>query len=173
MNAAPKEDWFDVVNERDEVTGRALRQEIHAKGWLHRAVHLLVFGPDGRVLLQRRSPTKDRHPNVWDSSASGHVDSGEDYLVAAKRELHEELGIEAPNDPEELFRLPASNLTDQEFIRIYRLSHPGPFSPCPAEISEVAWFEPTFVDAWVTDRPKEFATGFTTLWKQWRHLPPK
>src|SRR5437870_3520289 len=37
------EEWFDVVNERDEVIRRATRREVHATGLWHRAVHVLVF----------------------------------------------------------------------------------------------------------------------------------
>ena len=38
---------------------------------------------DGELFLQKRSRLKDRHPNVWDSSAAGHVDAGEEYDEAA------------------------------------------------------------------------------------------
>ena len=37
--------------------------------------------------------TKDTFPGAWDSSSSGHVDSGEDYDDCAVRELREELGL--------------------------------------------------------------------------------
>lgn len=53
------EEWFDVVNERDEVIGRELRRTVHARGLWHRAVHVLVFDSAGRVFLQKRSMTKD------------------------------------------------------------------------------------------------------------------
>ena len=72
------EEIFDIVNERDEVIGRAPRAEVHARGLLHRAAHMLVFNSRGEVFLQKRSLRKDRQPGVWDSSASGHVDAGED-----------------------------------------------------------------------------------------------
>jgi hypothetical protein len=45
----------------------------------HRAVHILVFNARGQVFLQKRSLKKDLHPGVWDSSTSGHLDTGEDY----------------------------------------------------------------------------------------------
>src|SRR5688500_2847599 len=88
------DEWFDVVNERDEVIGRGLRREVHARGLWHRAVHVLVFDAAGRVFLQKRSMLKDLSAGLWDSSCSGHLDSGEDYDVAAVRELAEEIGID-------------------------------------------------------------------------------
>src|SRR5450432_310133 len=87
------EEWFDVVNARDEVIGRELRREVHARGLWHRAIHVLVFSGAGRVFLQKRSRSKDTAPCLWYSSCSGHVDSGEDYDTAAVRELGEELGL--------------------------------------------------------------------------------
>ena len=81
------EDIFDVVNERDEVIDAKPRSVVHAQGLLHRAVHMLVFNSRGAIFLQKRSMKKDRQPGVWDSSCSGHVDSGEIYDETAAREL--------------------------------------------------------------------------------------
>jgi len=83
------EDIFDVVNERDEVVDRKPRSVVHRDGLLHRAVHVLVFNSRGQIFLQKRSMKKDRQPGLWDSSASGHVDSGEDYDTTAVREVRE------------------------------------------------------------------------------------
>ena len=88
------EEIFDFVNERDEVIGQAPRREVHARGWWHRAVHVLVFNARGEVFLQKRSLKKDSAAGKWDSSSAGHLDTGEDYDPAAVRELREELGIE-------------------------------------------------------------------------------
>src|SRR5438094_8090411 len=113
------EEIFDVVNERDEVIDRQPRKEVHARGLLHRAVHVLVFNSRGEVFLQLRSAKKDRHPNVWDSSASGHVDSGEDYDSTAVREVREEIGLELSQTPNRLFKIAACPETDAEFVWVY------------------------------------------------------
>ena len=110
------EEIFDVVNEQDEVVGQALRREVHARGLWHRAVHVLVFNRKGEIFLQKRSLKKDNHPGVWDSSTSGHVDSGEDYDTAAVRELREEIGLELKGPPQRLFKIFARPETDQEFV---------------------------------------------------------
>src|SRR5512137_895073 len=98
------EEIFDVVNERDEVVGRNTRAEVHRLGLMHRAVHILVFNRRGEIFLQKRSMLKDRQPGLWDSSASGHVDSGEDYDACAVRELREEIGLQLDVAPERLFK---------------------------------------------------------------------
>src|SRR5689334_17966388 len=103
---------FDVVNEHDQVIDRQPRHEVHRLGLMHRAVHVLVFNSRNQIFLQKRSLAKDRQPGLWDSSASGHVDSGEDYDACAVRELREEIGLELKAAPQRLFKLPASAETD-------------------------------------------------------------
>src|SRR6516164_8309470 len=93
------EEIFDVVDENDHVIDRKPRNEVHRLGLMHRAVHVLVFNPCGEIFLQKRSTKKDRQPGVWDSSASGHVDSGEDYDSCAIRELGEELAFRPTSPP--------------------------------------------------------------------------
>src|SRR5215475_9926997 len=110
------EEIFDVVNEKDEVIGKRPRSEVHRLGLMHRATHVLVFNKRGQVFLQKRSMKKDRQPGVWDSSASGHVDSGEDYDTCVVRELGEEIGLRVSKTPERLFKLTASPETDQEHV---------------------------------------------------------
>src|SRR4051812_21911328 len=119
MNHAQRADEvFDIVNERDEVIGRQTRAEVHRLGLRHRAVHVLVFNQRGEVFLQKRSMKKDTFPGAWDSSASGHLDSGEDYGACAARELGEEIGLKVAGPLVQLFKIDACLETGQEFIRV-------------------------------------------------------
>jgi isopentenyl-diphosphate delta-isomerase type 1 len=89
-----KSDIFEIVDENDRVIGTAVRSACHGNPALvHRVAHVLVFDPGGRLLLQKRSRHKDIQPGKWDTSVGGHLDPGEDYLQAARREMAEELGI--------------------------------------------------------------------------------
>lgn len=127
-----------VVDTADRQVGRATRAQVHSQGLLHRAVHVLVFAPDGRLYLQRRSAAKDTHPGKWTTSASGHVDAGEAYADAARRELAEELGLAAR--PEFLLKLTAQPRTENEFVEVYRLTTAAEPAPDPVEIAEGRWF---------------------------------
>jgi isopentenyldiphosphate isomerase len=158
------EEPFDVVDEQDRVIGRAPRREVHARRLRHRSIHVLVFDQAGRVFLQKRSQAKDSCPGRWDSSCSGHLDAGEDYDVAATRELREEIGLVPTAPPERWLRLEASERTGWEFVWVYRLRSEGPFVLNPAEIEGGAWFAPGEVDAGLRDRPEEFAGAFRYLW---------
>ncbi len=156
---------FDVVDDRDRVIGQAERAQVHAQGLLHRAVHILVFDSLDRLFLQKRSRCKDTFPGCWDSSAAGHLETGEDYATAALREVREELGISI-SSLEELLYLPACPQTGWEFIRVYRTRHDGPFILPPEEIETGGWFAPSFVTAWCREHPEEFASGFVYLWQR-------
>ena len=159
------EEIFDVVNERDEVVGQASRQEVHARGLWHRAVHVLVFNARGEIFLQKRSLKKDIAAGKWDSSASGHLDTGEAYDICAVREVREEIGLHLMQTPERLFKLDACRETGWEFCWIYRCVSEGPFTLHPDEIETGAWFEPAAVTQWVNEKPQDFASCFVLIWK--------
>ncbi|HWH70396.1 MAG TPA: NUDIX domain-containing protein [Candidatus Sulfotelmatobacter sp.] len=158
------EEIFDVVNERDEVIGQKPRSEVHRLGLLHRAVHVLVFNARGQVFLQKRSMQKDRQPGLWDSSASGHLDTGEDYDACALREVWEEIGLTLSTPPQRLFKLPPSVETDQEHVWVYRTQAEGPFTLHPDEIERGDWFTPEAVNRWLAERPGEFASALRFFW---------
>jgi len=162
-----KEEIFDVVNDRDEVIDCQPRSEVHRLGLKHRATHVLVFNSRGEVFLQKRSMKKDRQPGVWDSSASGHCDSGEDYDACVVRELREEIGLVLAQPPERWFKLEAGEETDQEFTWVYRCDHDGPFVLHPEEIEEGGWFTPAKVTEWMRERPQEFASALLLIWRKW------
>lgn len=129
-----------MVDEADRPVGLATRAEVHQRGLFHRAVHILVFDPAGRLYLQKRAAAKDTWPGRWISSASGHVDPGEDYDQAARRELAEELGLALPLSL--VGRLPASSATENEFTAVYRAVTDQPPQPNPEEIAEGRFFTP-------------------------------
>ena len=162
------EEIFDVVNERDEVIGHETRSEVHRRGLLHRAAHVLVFNSRGQVLLQKRSMKKDRQPGVWDSSASGHLDRGEDYDHCAVRELDEEIGLSPDLPPTRLFKLLPSTDTDLEHVWVYRCEAEGPFSVNRDELDRADWFGPDEVTRWMETKPQEFASAFRVIWKRVR-----
>ncbi|HSX16683.1 MAG TPA: NUDIX domain-containing protein [Patescibacteria group bacterium] len=83
---------LDEVDEQDRPTGRlVVRNEVCGNGTsdvLHRCVGVYAFDPEGRMYLQTHKKS-----GLLDHSVGGHVDTGEDYATAAKREAAEELGL--------------------------------------------------------------------------------
>ncbi|HSV62768.1 MAG TPA: NUDIX domain-containing protein, partial [Chthoniobacterales bacterium] len=167
-NATPGNDseLFQVVDENDEATGAAPRGEVHGNNLRHRAVHVFIFNRHGELFLQKRSRWKDRHPLLWDSSAAGHVDAGENYDETAVRELQEELGVTGTLT--RVGKLGCSKRTGWEFIWLYRGEHEGPFQLAAAEIEYGEFFPIDIIDRWTKARPQEFAPGFLECWSVFR-----
>lgn len=89
------EEFFDVLNEKGEYTGKVeTREKCHKEGLYHKAVAAFILNQKQQVLLQRRSPNKKMWPNMWDITAGGHVLEGEFGFQSIIREVKEELGIE-------------------------------------------------------------------------------
>jgi isopentenyldiphosphate isomerase len=170
IKSANPDELFDVVDLNDCVMSQAPRREVHARKLIHRAVHVMVHDVSGRLFLQRRSLSKDTFAGCWDSSCSGHVDAGEDYPIAARRELGEELGwhdVSLPLRP--LLKLSACPETGYEFIQIYLLGPlSGPFELHPEEISEGRWIVPDDLDRLVRENPEQVAGALRLLWRQHR-----
>jgi len=91
--AAVKFELLYHVREDNSIVGPVERVQVHSEGILHRAGMVFLRRSDGKVLVQRRSKTKDTFPGSYDSSCSFHVRFGETYDEAARRELAEETGI--------------------------------------------------------------------------------
>src|SRR5580692_5223033 len=161
----PKES-LQVVDEEDRPIRGEDRAIVHAERLLHRAVHIFVLNNAGELFLQRRSYRKDTFPRKWDSSAAGHVDLGESYEACASRELREELGLRA--QPREIGRVPASEKTGQEFIRIYQAEADEIIDLNEAEIESGGFFPLSLVDEWVQRRPEDFASGFLECYREVR-----
>lgn len=84
----------DILDEQGKPTGEScLKSEAHRNGLLHPTIHVWLYTPDGRVLIQQRGENKASHPLLWDVSVAGHVSAGEEVITAAIREVEEEVGL--------------------------------------------------------------------------------
>jgi 16S rRNA (adenine1518-N6/adenine1519-N6)-dimethyltransferase len=161
----PKES-LQVVDEQDRPIRGVDRATVHAERLLHRAIHIFVLNNAGELFLQRRSYRKDTFPRKWDSSAAGHVDLGESYEACATRELREELGL--VDQPREIGRVPASEKTGQEFIRIYQAEADEIIDLNEEEIETGGFFPLSVIDEWIRQRPEDFASGFLECYREVR-----
>lgn len=159
---------LDVVDEDDTVVEQKPRRVIHAEKLLHRAVHVFLFNKAGDLYLQKRSHLKDTHPGKWDSSASGHVDPGEDYETCAIREMWEEVWVEPKNGVRRVARIEASEATDLEFIEVFAAEPIGRIRVHGKEVDSGRYFEIDEIEKWIEARPEDFATGFVTCFRAWR-----
>ena len=99
-------DMVTHVHDDGRFIGWVDRETVHRRQLVHRSINVLVFHPDGRMLVQLRHRDKRTHPHHWDVSCAGHVDyadhpggdpdaSDAAFWSSATREMQEELGLPA------------------------------------------------------------------------------
>lgn len=158
---------FDVVDDRDQVIAFKPRDEVHVNNLLHRAVHIWIFNSRGELFLQKRSPWKQNHPNLWCSSTAGHVDSGESYEQAAHRELGEEIGIDCRLV--KFWKAGATPETGHEFIEFHVGISEGPFRFAPGEVETGAFFPVSQIRDWLQQTPGDFTPVFKMVAGEFLH----
>jgi len=156
----------DIVTEENIVVGHRARSDCHGNPELiHRAVHILVFNSDWQLLLQKRSLSKEVQPGRWDSSVGGHVEAGENYLAAARREMKEELGLsELPLTL--LYPSKIRNSFESENVMTFLARYDGAVDFSAEEIAEVRYWTPEEIDQVIG---KEILTpNFEEEWGRWQ-----
>ncbi len=89
------EEIVDIINENDEVIGKATRKEAKSGRFLYRCAGIYVEA-GGKLVLEKRSKRKEIRPGNW-SFVEETLKSGETYEQAAKRGVMEELGLKIEN----------------------------------------------------------------------------
>ena len=152
MSAAdPGAELVDVLDAAGNVVGRTTRRDMRARRLPHRCVYVLVFNAAGELFVHLRTATKDVYPSHWDPAAGGVLAAGESFDDGARRELAEELGVQAPLEP--LFPFRFENRDTIVHARVYAARHDGPFTLQPEEIVEGRFFDWTAFDALVARAP--------------------
>ena len=90
-----KAEIWDLYDAHGNKTARTMRRGDEVPfGMYHLGVHIWPINSRGEFLIQKRSATVQWKPNLW-AVTGGSAISGESALVAAHRELAEELGYNA------------------------------------------------------------------------------
>lgn len=144
------EEYVNILNDNGKETGEIItKKEAHKTGKWHRAVHIWIISEDKKkILLQKRCPDKNLFPNMWDISVGGHVSSGEETLISAKRELSEELGLNPRDYKFEYVNVIKEKFVDRdivsnEFVTIYKIISDVDIDAIvlqKEEVSEARWF---------------------------------
>ena len=84
-------DIYDIDRIPTHFTAR--RGDRLSRDEYHMVIHVVIFSPDGRMLIQQRSSEKRGWAGKWDVTCGGCAIAGETSRDAAARELFEELGL--------------------------------------------------------------------------------
>ncbi|MBQ9834502.1 MAG: NUDIX domain-containing protein [Bacilli bacterium] len=135
---------LEVLNSNGYATGEILDKVIiHNEGLYHKEVAIFLINDNKEILLQKRSSTKNIHPNKW-AWHGGHVIAGESNIDAIIRESKEELGINlSPKDLHKLIELKKDTLPNRQFTYAYYAFcnlNEKDFNIQQEELSEVKWY---------------------------------
>jgi isopentenyl-diphosphate Delta-isomerase len=86
----------DILNENGTSIDIKSLDEAHAKGLLHRSVHVLVVDDTGKVFVRKRPLDKPIYPGLWTSSVGTHVLHGMNPGDVAQTALKDFLGLDTP-----------------------------------------------------------------------------
>ena len=85
---------FDLYTaDRVKMNRTMVRGEPVPEGCYRIVVHVCIFDPEGRMLIQQRQPFKDGWSNMWDITVGGSAVAGDTSQTAAERETREEIGL--------------------------------------------------------------------------------
>lgn len=164
--------YVDHIDENDDVIAQITRQQAHDEFLLHRSVHILVENSKKEILVHIVGRNKRIFQLHFHTSAGGHVDAGDSYDEAAKRELEEELGIQADLTYIGQFRQHVYPL-ENEICRVYLTQHDGPYSNWEKEAEGILFFPRADLDRLVALQPQLFTPTLKDAYRLLREKEEK
>lgn len=161
---------LNIVDEDDNVTGEATREEIHTQGLLHREVHVWLYNQNGELFFQMRAKDKDTFPGLLDASIAGHVEIGDSYEKTAVKEAEEETGLKI--DPAHLkfvakIHYSAHDNVTGKINNVIRTIYAYPFDGSPSDLriekGKATGFEVVRIDSLFTmgaEEKRRFISSF-------------
>ncbi len=132
---------LDIVNLDDQVIGQDTKENIYLKRHIHRIVHIFVKDSSGRQLLQLRGAKSSYLPLHWSTAVGGHVQSGESYEDAAKREMMEEIGI-TDCALREIGKFFYEWIGPKKYLGVFEATIDAGFTPSEQEVADIQFFLP-------------------------------
>lgn len=156
-----------LVDNHDNIIGEIDRETAHKQGLLHRVSVTYLINDKEEILVNERA--KDSH---LDHSSAGHVEIGESYLEAAKRELEEELGLvnvklqdigstQAQNTG---ISFKGTTFNIRHMFRVY-VCKANPVKLDKDEVKNVFWANPKEVWKDMQINPEKYTNGFKSTLK--------
>ncbi len=157
-----------LVDENNKELGLKDKMEAHVSGDLHRAVSVLLFNSQGKVLIQRRALEKYHCPGLWANTCCTHPLQNETTAVAGVRRLAEEMGLESDVEYQFSFKYKAvfeSGLIEHEYDDVYfgltdnipQINH--------QEVCDYRWLDIDTLSHSVKQYPQLYAEWFKIILK--------
>lgn len=139
-----QDEYLDLVNINDEIIGRKLRSEVYVEGLSNfRVVNLFLVNSEGKLWIPRRTSEKRIFPLCLDVSMGGHVESGETYEDAFKRESFEELNLNTDKVSWKLLgHLTPHKNNVSAFMKVFKIETDTVPDFNPEDFTEYFWLSP-------------------------------
>lgn len=135
-------EWVDHVDEQDRVVGIVERGTAVRERLLHRMSMVICRDPEGRYLVHQRPHSSPRFPGEYSWMVAGAVGVGESYENAARRELLEELGVDAPVRP--IFTFLCDGALSPYWFAVHEaVVDPAAIVPCQDDVAWHGWLSET------------------------------
>jgi isopentenyl-diphosphate Delta-isomerase len=161
--AMPMQEQVILVDDHDREIGTAEKMQAHIDASLHRAFSVFVFRDSGELLLQRRALNKYHSSGLWSNTCCGHPRPGEITADAARRRLHEEMGLDCALNEcfSFIYQQPVGNgLIEFEWDHVFIGWSEAVPEPSLDEVHEWRWQGIEQVKREVNQHPERFTSWF-------------
>jgi len=165
------DDYVLLVDDSDREIGAGEKLQVHRQGVLHRALSVIVWDKTGRLLLQKRHPSKYHSGGLWTNACCGHPRPGEDIAIAACRRLGEEMGFLCNLEALGTIYYRAGldqDMIEHEIVHVFRCLYDGTVTLNPEEAEDYQWTCLQDVQADASATPRRYSVWFRKYLKaQW------
>ncbi|WP_091514157.1 4-hydroxy-3-methylbut-2-enyl diphosphate reductase [Flexibacter flexilis] len=160
------EEFVILVNAADEPQGLMEKMQAHHEGKLHRAISVLIFDRNNRMLIHRRAATKYHSAGLWTNACCSHPREAETNEAAAHRRLQEEMGFDCALYELFTFTYRADvghGLIEHELDHVFVGIYEGEIHPNPAEADAYEYVSLEKLEARMQAEPHTFTEWFKII----------
>lgn len=162
-----------LVDKDDNPIGTMEKMEAHRKGVLHRAFSILLFNPQGELLLQKRARSKYHSGGLWTNTCCSHPRPNEPLEQAAQRKLKQEMGIETPLTFAWKFTYKTEldhGLTEHELDHVMIGKFNGTPQINPEEVEDWRFADMESISKDISLHPEQYTSWFRIIMERMEHL---
>ncbi|MDE6149390.1 MAG: NUDIX domain-containing protein [Ruminococcus sp.] len=145
-------EYIDIYDKDKKLTDKTIaRGGELSDGEYRLVVHICVFNSNNEMLIQKRQPFKKGWSGKWDVSVGGGVQAGESSVVAAQREVKEEIGVDVDLSNERPFACIIFTNGFDDYYLIEINENESFFITQPEEVEKVMWADKKTILSMIDD----------------------